>query len=150
MSLKARKRPHKKAKKGLHGWVGPFPRWLVRQMEFKKSRNMLWRLRQRFPSQFPSSLLPFAYEQDIHRCLVPCTVPPREGRLDLDLGRAKRGSKFASQKYHKVSKKYHRPYHLYYTGGRDIHIECSKQFKWNLYFYVSGQSWSFWAVLKLL
>ena len=33
---------------------------------------------------------------------------------------------------------------------RDIHIECSKQFKWNLYFYVSGQSGSFWAVLKLL
>ena len=24
--------------------------------------------------------------------------------------------------------------------GRDIHIECSKQFKWNLYFYGSGQS----------
>ena len=23
---------------------------------------------------------------------------------------------------------------------RDIHIECSEQFKWNLYFYVSGQS----------
>ena len=34
--------------------------------------------------------------------------------------------------------------HLY------IHIECSKQFKWNLYFYVSGQSGPFWAVLKLL
>ena len=33
---------------------------------------------------------------------------------------------------------------------RDIHIECSKQFKWNLYFYVSGQSGPFWAVLKLL
>ena len=31
-----------------------------------------------------------------------------------------------------------------------IHIECSKQFKWNLYFYVSGQSRPFWAVLKLL
>ena len=26
---------------------------------------------------------------------------------------------------------------------RDIHIECSKQFKRNLYFYVSGQSGSF-------
>ena len=24
--------------------------------------------------------------------------------------------------------------------SRDIHVECSKQFKWNLYFYVSGQS----------
>ena len=34
--------------------------------------------------------------------------------------------------------------------GRDIHIECSKQFKWNLHFYVSGQSQLFWAVLKLL
>ena len=35
--------------------------------------------------------------------------------------------------------------------GRDIHIECSKQFKWNLYFYVYGQSRLFWAVLlKLL
>ena len=34
--------------------------------------------------------------------------------------------------------------------GRDIHIECSKQSKLNLYFYVSGQSWSFWTVLKLL
>ena len=33
---------------------------------------------------------------------------------------------------------------------RDIHIECSKQFKWNLYKYVSGQSGSFLAVLKLL
>ena len=33
---------------------------------------------------------------------------------------------------------------------RDIHIECSKQFKGNLYFYVSGQSGPFWAVLKLL
>ena len=33
---------------------------------------------------------------------------------------------------------------------RDIHIECSKQFKWNLYFYVSEQSGPFWAVLKLL
>ena len=33
---------------------------------------------------------------------------------------------------------------------RDIHIECSKQFKWNLSFYVSGQSRLFWAVLKLL
>ena len=33
---------------------------------------------------------------------------------------------------------------------RDLHIECSKQFQWNLYFYVSGQSGSFWAVLKLL
>ena len=33
---------------------------------------------------------------------------------------------------------------------RDINIECSKQFKWHLYFYVSGQSWPFWAVLKLL
>ena len=34
--------------------------------------------------------------------------------------------------------------------GRDIHIECSKQFKWNLYFYLSGLSRPFWAVLKLL
>ena len=34
--------------------------------------------------------------------------------------------------------------------GRDIHIECSKQFKWNSYFYVSGQRRSFWAALKLL
>ena len=34
--------------------------------------------------------------------------------------------------------------------NRDIHIECSKQFKWNLYLYKSGQSWPFWAVLKLL
>ena len=37
-------------------------------------------------------------------------------------------------------------WHLY----RDIHIECSKQFKWNLYFYLSRQSGLFWAVLKLL
>ena len=34
-------------------------------------------------------------------------------------------------------------------GVRDIHIECSKQFKWNLYFYGSGQSGPFWAELKL-
>ena len=33
---------------------------------------------------------------------------------------------------------------------RDIHIECSKQFKCNSYFYVSGQSRPFWAALKLL
>ena len=33
---------------------------------------------------------------------------------------------------------------------RDIHIKCSKQFKWNLYFYLSGQSRPFWAALKLL
>ena len=33
---------------------------------------------------------------------------------------------------------------------RDIHIECSKQFKWNSYFYVSGQIRPFWAALKLL
>ena len=33
---------------------------------------------------------------------------------------------------------------------RDIHIEWSKQFKWNFYFYVSGQSQPFWAALKLL
>ena len=36
------------------------------------------------------------------------------------------------------------------TPARDIHIECSKQFKWNLYFYGSGQSGPFWAELKLL
>ena len=45
--------------------------------------------------------------------------------------------------------------HLFYTKwfweqSRDIHIECSKQFKWNLYFYVFGQSRPFWAALKLL
>ena len=33
---------------------------------------------------------------------------------------------------------------------RDIHTECSKQFKWNTYSYVSGQSRPFWAALKLL
>ena len=33
---------------------------------------------------------------------------------------------------------------------RDIHTECSKQFKWNLYFDVSGQIRPFWAALKLL
>jgi hypothetical protein len=25
--------------------------------------------------------------------------------------------------------------------GRDIHIKCTKQFKWNLYFYVSGKEY---------
>ena len=41
--------------------------------------------------------------------------------------------------------------HLLSHGtSRDIHIECSKQFKWNSYFYVSGQSRPFWAALKLL
>ena len=34
-------------------------------------------------------------------------------------------------------------------GGRNIHIEVYKQFKWNLYFYVSGQNRPLWAVLKL-
>ena len=34
--------------------------------------------------------------------------------------------------------------------NRDIHIECSKQFKWNSYFYVSVQNRPFWAALKLL
>ena len=33
---------------------------------------------------------------------------------------------------------------------RDIHIECSKQFKWNSYFYLSGQNQLFLAALKLL
>ena len=33
---------------------------------------------------------------------------------------------------------------------RNKHIDCSKQFKWNLYFCVSGHSRPFWAVLKLL
>ena len=37
-----------------------------------------------------------------------------------------------------------------HSQGRDIHIECSKQFKGNSYFYVSGQSQPFWAVLKQL
>ena len=37
-----------------------------------------------------------------------------------------------------------------WSEGRDIHIEYSKQFEWNLYFYVSGQSRPFWAALKLL
>ena len=31
---------------------------------------------------------------------------------------------------------------------RDVHIECSKQFKWNLYFYVSGQSRPFLGSAK--
>ena len=35
------------------------------------------------------------------------------------------------------------------TYSRDIHIECSKQFKSNLYFYGSGQNGPFWAELKL-
>ena len=39
---------------------------------------------------------------------------------------------------------------ILYSKARDIHIECSKQFKWNLYFYVSRQTWPFWAALKLL
>ena len=34
--------------------------------------------------------------------------------------------------------------------GRGIHIECSKQFEWKLYFYRSGQRGPFWAELKLL
>ena len=29
------------------------------------------------------------------------------------------------------------------VGNRDVHLECSKQFKWNLYFYVFGHSWPF-------
>ena len=40
--------------------------------------------------------------------------------------------------------------HFLLVLGRDIHIECSKQFKRNSYFYVSGQSRPFWAALKLL
>ena len=39
--------------------------------------------------------------------------------------------------------------HFIWVICRDIHIECSKQFKWNLYFYGSGQSGPFWAELKL-
>ena len=38
----------------------------------------------------------------------------------------------------------------FHPPARDIHIECSKQFKRSLYFYMSGQSGPFWAVLKLL
>ena len=37
-----------------------------------------------------------------------------------------------------------------YLLYRDIHIECSKQIKWKLYFYRSGQRGPFWAELKLL
>ena len=33
---------------------------------------------------------------------------------------------------------------------KDVHIECSKQFKWNSHFSVSGQSRPFLAALKLL
>ena len=36
------------------------------------------------------------------------------------------------------------------AAGRDINIECSKQFKCNLYFYVSGQSGPFWAERAVL
>ena len=39
---------------------------------------------------------------------------------------------------------------FYRVSCRDIHIECSKQFKWNSHFHVSGQSGPFWAVLKML
>ena len=40
---------------------------------------------------------------------------------------------------------------LYFCpSSRDIHIECSKQFKWILCLYGSGQSGPFWAELKLL
>ena len=42
-----------------------------------------------------------------------------------------------------------RPYIKIWEWDRDIHIECSKQFKWNLYFYGSGQSGPLWAELKL-
>ena len=31
-----------------------------------------------------------------------------------------------------------------------IYTKYTKQFKWNSYFYVSGQNRPFWAVLKLL
>jgi hypothetical protein len=34
--------------------------------------------------------------------------------------------------------------------GKVIYTKYSKQFKWHSYFYVSGQSRPFWAVLKLL
>ena len=36
------------------------------------------------------------------------------------------------------------------SRNRDIHIEYSKQFRWNLYCYVSRQSQLFWAALQLL
>ena len=39
---------------------------------------------------------------------------------------------------------------FYCVSCRDIHIECSKQFKWNSHFHVSGQSGPLWAVLKML
>ena len=42
------------------------------------------------------------------------------------------------------------PWQFFIPWARDIHIECSKQFKWNSYFYLSGQSLPFWAALKLL
>ena len=42
------------------------------------------------------------------------------------------------------------PNHWVRGIGRDIDIEYSKQFKWNSYFYVSGQNRPFWAALKLL
>ena len=38
--------------------------------------------------------------------------------------------------------------YIFDVKARDIHTECSKQFKWNLYFHVYGQSGPFWPVLK--
>ena len=37
-------------------------------------------------------------------------------------------------------------YISFHYKTRDIHVECFKQFKLNLYFYVSGQSRPFWRV----
>ena len=37
-----------------------------------------------------------------------------------------------------------------FENPKVIYTKYSKQFKWNSYFYVSGQSRPFWAALKLL
>ena len=39
---------------------------------------------------------------------------------------------------------------LFYGKSKVIYTKYSKQFKWNSYFYVSGQNRPFWAALKLL
>ena len=48
---------------------------------------------------------------------------------------------------HKIRERHKEKYFV--IPSRDIHIECSKKFKWNSYFYVSGQSRPFLGSTKI-
>ena len=57
------------------------------------------------------------------------------------------GSKFWSLPWFPAK---NHPHQTFLAPVKVIHTKYSKQFKWNSYFYVSGQNRPFWAALNLL